>query len=442
MSSNVPLGSTQPPPPRARTSTTFQSLPFVVAPVFPLPALVHRRRCEGPFWAYLSLTPDPFQSQNQNPCSSKPLPFLASNGYYLCHHEITLSEHEIAIMASQLTAAVFEAAALAVKMKSQGVAIPSGHLRGYDATISTTGRTQNLSPELQFGLNAHVAATLGAPIHGPSHAVHPPRRPGSGVDHLGGVNVVEAKASDEGTTPMFHLLAETSSAISSALLAKHHLPGILLQHGPLAIRHITSYLIASLPGFSTIPPAKQRRIVVGALEGKGGASGVMGEVGGVDGDVIFEKIGWGRWDARRKGDPPRERPAAPNSPPLSASSPTDSSGIVQAGSYTESGIFHQSEEEGPHNEDVDMADAMSVSADSSEDDDMTDEEDWAQMGAAALRRQRGSPITSDGWDSYAQSPASGFVAHRHKATIIETAEHKRVREEREAVEALVKLSSV
>lgn len=337
-------------------------------------------------------------------------------------------------------------------MKSQGVAIPNGHLRGYDAAATTvTDRNLNISPELQHVLNTHATATPGTSIHGSSHAVHYPRKPGSGVDHLGGVNVVEAKASDEGTTPMFHLLAETSSAISSALLAKHHLPGILLQHGPLAIRHITAYLIASLPGFSSIPPAKQRRIVVGALEGKGGASGVMGEVGGVDGDVIFEKIGWGRWDARMKGDPPRERPAAPISPPLSAirfekadlsASPTDSSGMVQTGSYTESGIFHQSEEEGPHNEDVDMADAMSVSADSSEDDDMTDEEDWAQMGAAALRRQGGSPITSDGWDSYAQSPASGFIAHRHKAIFIETAEQKRAREEREAVEALVKLSSV
>jgi len=350
---------------------------------------------------------------------------------------------ETAIMASQLTVAVFEAAALAVKMKSQGVAIPNGHLRGYDATTNVTVRSLNLSPE-QYGVNTHATATLGASIHGPSHAVQLPGKTASGVDHLGGVNVVEAKASDEGTTPMFHLLAETSSAISSALLAKHHLPGILLHHGPLAIRHITAYLIASLPGFSTIPPAKQRRIVVGALEGKGGASGVMGEVGGVDGDVIFEKIGWGRWDARKKGDPPRERAAAPISPPPSAirfeKTGADSSGMVQAESYTESGIFHQSEEEGPRNEDVDMADAMSVSADSSEDDDMTDEEDWAQMGAAALRRQGGSPITSDGWDSYAHSPASGFIAQR--AIVFETAEQKRAREEREAVEALVKLSSV
>ncbi|RPB28345.1 hypothetical protein L211DRAFT_751284, partial [Terfezia boudieri ATCC MYA-4762] len=78
------------------------------------------------------------------------------------------------------------------------------------------------------------------------------------------------------------------SAITPSLLAKHYLPGILLQHGPLAIRHLTAYLIASIPGFSNIPPAKQRRLVVGALE-----------AGGVNGDVIFEKVGWGRWDARK-----------------------------------------------------------------------------------------------------------------------------------------------
>lgn len=192
-------------------------------------------------------------------------------------------------------------------------------------------------------------------------------------------------------------------------------------------------------------------MIVGALEGKGGPSGVMGEVGGVDGDVIFEKIGWGRWDARRKGDSPSSLAAGPVSLPVPVAR-TENVGRVPSGSprddmlhsvsYTESGIFHQSEEEGSH--DVDMEDAMFMdedSTDTSEDDDMTDEEDWAQMGAAALRRQADSPITSDGWaNSYAKSPASGFVQH-HRAIIIESPEQKRAREEREAVEALVKLSS-
>jgi len=317
--------------------------------------------------------------------------------------------------------------------KTESVCIPNAHLRrGSDATVS---RDINLIPELQHSFK-HQAPILFA-----STAHH-------------GVHVAGANASDEEKKPIFQLLAAASEPITPALLAKHHLPGILLQHGPLAIRHITAHLIASVPGFSSIPPAKQRRIVVGALEGRGGCSGTMGEVGGVNGDVIFEKVGWGRWDARRKGDPPRELLNAPVSPPLSATR-FDKDGLLSdysravapemrhSHSYTgESGIFLQSEEESTR-EDIDMDDAMSLTGDSStsEDDDMTDEEDWAQMGAAALRQHGGSPITSDGWGhSYNKSPRSDFVQWQKEP--IETPEQKRSREEREAVEALLKLGSV
>ncbi|TGZ79124.1 hypothetical protein EX30DRAFT_117243 [Ascodesmis nigricans] len=152
---------------------------------------------------------------------------------------------------------------------------------------------------------------------------------------------------------------DSSGAITPTLLAKHHLPGILLDHGPMAIRYITAHLIQTLPGFSAIPPARQRRLVVGALEGRG--------VDNSNSEVIFEKVGWGRWDARRKGDPPRER---------------------QQATYSgETGVFIQSEED----EDVEMIDVHNESETASsdeemeEDDDMTDEEDWAQMGPEALR---------------------------------------------------------
>ncbi|KAJ4169964.1 DNA-binding proteins Bright/BRCAA1/RBP1 and proteins containing BRIGHT domain [Fusarium falciforme] len=49
---------------------------------------------------------------------------------------------------------------------------------------------------------------------------------------------------------------EASGAITSSLLARYHLPEILLNHGPLAIRHIMGYLTTSVPGFSGIPPTK------------------------------------------------------------------------------------------------------------------------------------------------------------------------------------------
>ena len=101
---------------------------------------------------------------------------------------------------------------------------------------------------------------------------------------------------------------DPTGAITPALLAKHHLPKILLDHGPLAIRHVMSYLTISVPGFSGISAAKARRLVVGALEGKmmdgdGESQGVIT----LSQDVMFEKVGWGRWDARIRGQAPRNR---------------------------------------------------------------------------------------------------------------------------------------
>ena len=234
---------------------------------------------------------------------------------------------------------------------------------------------------------------------------------------------------------------DTTGAISPALLAKHHLPGILLEHGPLAIRHVMGYLTTSVPGFSSIPPAKARRIVVGALEGRGSG----GEQGGIHGDVIFEKVGWGRWDAKQRDTQTRDSrgPRAPSS--RSARHPSPAASHRSLRKYTafripissireerrrdtkpgtsitgESAVFsHDSEMDygnfpGDHNMHENEADKMSLDGDdegdrscsSSEapdeaailDDDLgdvTDEEDWASIGAAALR-QGSFPLQSGG----------------------------------------------
>lgn len=199
---------------------------------------------------------------------------------------------------------------------------------------------------------------------------------------------------------------ETAGAITPTLLAKHHLPEILLSHGPLAIRHIMGYLTTSVPGFSGIPPAKARRLVVGALEGRGS----NGEGGGVDGDVQFEKVGWGRWDARMKGQSARSKHSPPPSGPSSYSAGMpiatgkaryDGRTRLGGGNFSwtgHSGVFS-------HDEDIDvtmtedLADKMSLdgscsSSEAPEEDeimdddpnDITDDEDWAAVGAAALRQ--------------------------------------------------------
>lgn len=231
---------------------------------------------------------------------------------------------------------------------------------------------------------------------------------------------------------------DTAGAITPGLLAKHHLPGILIDNGPLAIRHVMGYLTTSVPGFSGIPPAKARRLVVGALEGRGSG----GEQGGINGDVIFEKVGWGRWDARRRGQLPRDarsihqhqslRPARQSSPPsqpglqipVHNTRQSRNREIVSGTSMTgESAVFsHDSEMEYDNPlEDSSMleheADKMSLDRDNScssseppdntpildyNADDVTDEEDWAAIGAVALRQ-----------GSFPRAPAGGRSRSSH-----------------------------
>lgn len=201
---------------------------------------------------------------------------------------------------------------------------------------------------------------------------------------------------------------DSAGAVTPALLAKHHLPEILLAHGPLAIRHIMGYLTATVPGFSRITSAKARRLVVAALEGRGNGA----EGGGADGNVIFDKVGWGRWDARRKGQPPRDHQNHSITPPGSLPSSYSHGGMQvpdkQAWrgssdrlgtSFATSGGFSHSADE-YHDVLENEADNMSMDGDeggyqSSEpqepediemdEGDVTDEEDWQSIGADALR---------------------------------------------------------
>lgn len=275
---------------------------------------------------------------------------------------------------------------------------------------------------------------------------------------------------------------DSAGAITPTMLAKFHLPTILLSHGPLAIRHIMGYLTTSVPGFAGIPPAKARRLVVGALEGRGSGS----EGGGTDGDVEFEKVGWGRWDARRRGQPSRDSGAARRSPagarsPYAAGIPIGKgAGWIadrrlvaprSSGEDGESAAFSHDDR------DITMleneADKMSMDSSASascseapEDDvvmnddpeDVTDDEDWAAVGAAALRASSysgaatapgdrrflssrvymsGSALRSfSGNAGMARAPQGNFDFSASALAATSDAQ------EREAVEALLRLGSV
>lgn len=62
---------------------------------------------------------------------------------------------------------------------------------------------------------------------------------------------------------------------------------LLLEKGPLAIRHITQTLGNEIPSFKDLSSSKQRRLIMSAMEG-----------GDREGCVVFEKIGWGQWSAK------------------------------------------------------------------------------------------------------------------------------------------------
>jgi hypothetical protein len=225
---------------------------------------------------------------------------------------------------------------------------------------------------------------------------------------------------------------DSVGAITPAMLAKHHLPDILLSHGPLAIRHIMSYLNMRVPGFSRITSAKARRLVVSALECRG-----EGVAGGLNGDVVFDKVGWGRWDARVKGAAPRQRPSS-ITPPGSLGStwlevPGPASNSDHLGtSIGNSAVFSHSDYDDHDQEDAmeEEADRMSLDghgyASSPEPDpvdedmgegDVTDEEDWASIGAEALRARSlpKSPRLPSGGGRIYQPIASYSIAPSYRA---------------------------
>ncbi|KAF2837954.1 hypothetical protein M501DRAFT_1006441 [Patellaria atrata CBS 101060] len=246
--------------------------------------------------------------------------------------------------------------------------------------------------------------------------------------------VEHAKLQDQPTALSSAALSglEAGNAITPMLLAREHLPGILVQHGPMAIRHVLNLLTQTVPGFSGIPPAKARRLVVAALEQRGG--------GGPNGEVLFEKVGWGRWDARLRGQPAPERikshfAKVPEDMSPPASMP-DSYAMSNSGGLQIPQRPHQRRDDHAHNswggdsqmsaysEEMDdrnmaehEADKMSLDGDddgigasssasragdrrraadlAGDFDDATDEEDWAMIGAAALR-QASLPVAGGG----------------------------------------------
>jgi hypothetical protein len=221
--------------------------------------------------------------------------------------------------------------------------------------------------------------------------------------------VEHAAAQDQPSALSQEALAglDATRQITALMLAKHHLPDIIVGHGAMPIREMMAHLTHAVPGFSGLPPAKARRLVVAALEHRAG--------GGLHGEVKFEKVGWGRWSVAGSGTHARGMPIGGlrsgdgQTPPASFDS-TGAGSLQIPKLRQERDVYTGSWNAGswsPHRQgdDEEMADQMSLDgssegstdSDSASDMDMddlnddTDQEDWATMGPEALRDTRGGP---------------------------------------------------
>jgi len=191
---------------------------------------------------------------------------------------------------------------------------------------------------------------------------------------------------------------DATRQITAIMLAKHHLPGIILGHGAMPIREMMAHLAQTVPGFSRLPPSKARRLVVAALEHRAG--------GGLHGEVKFEKVGWGRWSvAGQSSQNNRGVPIGPHGASHAGMTPPASLDS-QGGLHMPQNMRHERDvysgswvTSSPDSRDEDMADQMSLDGSETSDsdtsdmdlendmDDETDEEDWSAIGPEALRQK-------------------------------------------------------
>ncbi|OAL43460.1 hypothetical protein IQ07DRAFT_524185 [Pyrenochaeta sp. DS3sAY3a] len=220
--------------------------------------------------------------------------------------------------------------------------------------------------------------------------------------------VEHAAAQDQPSALSKEALAglDATRQITALMLAKSYLPEIIVGHGAMPIREMMAHLAQSVPGFSGLPPAKARRLVVAALEHRAG--------GGPHGDVKFEKVGWGRWSVAGSGSQVRGMPIGGahsgngQTPPASVDSAAGGLQIPKAGHGRD--VYSGSWAAGswsPHRQDDDeeMADQMSLDgsegstdSDSASEMDLeedlnddTDEEDWSNVAPETLRETRRGP---------------------------------------------------
>lgn len=139
---------------------------------------------------------------------------------------------------------------------------------------------------------------------------------------------------------------------AAAAVTSDKIHKLLMAHGPLPIRHITAHLASTIHGFGELSLSKQRRLIIGVLDGP---------------RSDFVKVGWGRWAVRNDN--------------MAARVPTHRESIVS------SLIPNAKPPLSPSLRPVDDNAVFSDSEESSENSEIenTDEEDWRAIGPDQLR---------------------------------------------------------
>jgi hypothetical protein len=153
--------------------------------------------------------------------------------------------------------------------------------------------------------------------------------------------------------------AGTSKTISAQELAEVYLSALLsATPGALPIRRINAHLVEMVPSFAALPPPKQRRLVVKALEGRKGE--------------LFEKVSWGTWSYIGHNPQPTTARSAPTTSYHHAKKHRNTAKVEDVSSYPVLFSFDND------------SDSSSEESEWSAGDDDTDEEDWRAIGAAGI----------------------------------------------------------
>jgi hypothetical protein len=313
------------------------------------------------------------------------------------------------------------------------------------SSITAALAAQTTGLPIDDGSHARSTGTLPTPPSSisptlPAHKLRPMpvmgrlHTPEEGMDIDLQDAVDHAAAQDQPSALSKEALAglDATRQITALMLAKHYLPEIIVGHGAMPIREMMAHLTQSVPGFSGLPPAKARRLVVAALEHRAG--------GGVNGEVKFEKVGWGRWSVAGSRSSARGMPIGGSrtgnraTPPASVDSTSGGLQIPKqrGGRDVYSGSWAAGSWSPPHNaaggDDEEMADQMSLddgSGSSTESDsasgmdldvdDETDEEDWSAMDPSHASTRRGPPREYRDYNYLSRTQTSNPQYHRYRS---------------------------